>query len=90
MTAAAQAFHGTKFLVNNSNDVLSPLGHGVFGSPLDKLLIICVLTSASASTQTTILPDRADDAVDGALGGDPEGVRPRPPALLHADRLDRA
>jgi len=28
----------------------------VFGSPLDKLLIICVLTSASASTQTTILP----------------------------------
>jgi amino acid transporter len=28
----------------------------VFGSGLDKLLIICVLTSASASTQTTILP----------------------------------
>ena len=28
----------------------------VFGSPLDKLLIIAVLTSASASTQTTILP----------------------------------
>ena len=26
------------------------------GSPLDKLLIIAVLTSASASTQTTILP----------------------------------
>jgi amino acid transporter len=28
----------------------------VLGSPLDKLLIIAVLTSASASTQTTILP----------------------------------
>ena len=28
----------------------------MFGSPLDKLLIISVLTSASASTQTTILP----------------------------------
>ena len=28
----------------------------VFGSPLDKLLIIAVLTSAAASTQTTILP----------------------------------
>jgi amino acid transporter len=32
------------------------LGTDVFGSPLDKLLIIAVLTSASASTQTTILP----------------------------------
>jgi amino acid transporter len=28
----------------------------VFGSPLDKILIIAVLTSAAASTQTTILP----------------------------------
>jgi len=56
VTAAAQAYHGTKFLSDNSADVLSPLGHDVFGSPLDKLLIICVLTSASASTQTTILP----------------------------------
>ena len=32
------------------------LGTKVFGSPWDKLLIIAVLTSASASTQTTILP----------------------------------
>jgi amino acid transporter len=56
VTAAAQAFAGTTFLGNNSADVLSPLGKGVLGSPLYKLLIICVLTSASASTQTTILP----------------------------------
>ena len=42
--------------MNNSNDVLSVLGTRVFGSPWDKLLIIAVLTSASASTQTTILP----------------------------------
>ena len=32
------------------------LGTQVFGSPLDKILIIAVLTSAAASTQTTILP----------------------------------
>jgi amino acid transporter len=32
------------------------LGTEVFGSPWDKLLILAVLTSASASTQTTILP----------------------------------
>lgn len=56
VSAAAQAYHGTAFLSNNSSDVLNALGTNVFGSPLDKLLIICVLTSASASTQTTILP----------------------------------
>ena len=56
VSVAAQAFHGTGFLKANPNDVLTPLGKGVFGSPLDKLLIISVLTSASASTQTTILP----------------------------------
>src|SRR5579862_8453882 len=56
VTAAAQAFHGPGFLQANQADVLSPLAHGVLGSPLWRLLIICVLTSASASTQTTILP----------------------------------
>jgi amino acid transporter len=56
VATAAQSFGGLSFLVNNPNDVLSPLGHGVLGSPLDKLLIIAVLSSASASTQTTILP----------------------------------
>jgi amino acid transporter len=56
VATAAQAYAGTKFLGANSNDVLSVLGHRVFGSPWDKLLIIAVLTSAAASTQTTILP----------------------------------
>jgi amino acid transporter len=56
VSAAAQAYHGTAFLGAHPNDVLNPIGHDVFGSPLDKLLIISVLTSASASTQTTILP----------------------------------
>ena len=40
----------------NADDVLSALGTEVFGSPLDKVLIIAILTSAAASTQTTILP----------------------------------
>jgi amino acid transporter len=56
VSIAAQAFHGAKFLTDNADDVLSALGRDVFPSPLDKLLIIAVLTSASASTQTTILP----------------------------------
>jgi amino acid transporter len=53
---AAQAYGGEKLLVDNADDVLSVLGGQVFPSPLDKLLIIAVLSSASASTQTTILP----------------------------------
>jgi amino acid transporter len=58
VTAAAQSFHGTGFLTAKENqaDILNALGGGVLGSGLDKLLIIAVLTSASASTQTTILP----------------------------------
>jgi amino acid transporter len=55
VSIAAQAYAGTEFLVDNSDDVLSALGKEVFGWA-DFLLIIAVLTSASASTQTTILP----------------------------------
>jgi amino acid transporter len=56
VATAAQAYGGVDQLVKNSDDVLSALGTEVFGSPWDKILIIAVLTSASASTQTTILP----------------------------------
>ncbi len=56
VAAAATAYAGPALLANNSSDVFAPIGHSVLGSPWDKLLIIAVLTSASASTQTTILP----------------------------------
>jgi amino acid transporter len=56
VSVAAQAYAGVHELTHNADDVLSALGNDVFGSPLDKILIIAVLTSASASTQTTILP----------------------------------
>jgi amino acid transporter len=56
VSIAAQAFAGPQELIDNADDVLSALGNEVFGSPLDKILIIAVLTSAAASTQTTILP----------------------------------
>jgi amino acid transporter len=58
VTTGAQAFHGVGFLTDEANqeDVLNALGSGVLGSTLNKLLVIAVLTSASASTQTTILP----------------------------------
>jgi amino acid transporter len=56
VATAAQAFGGLDSLMKNQADVFAPLGKGVLGSPWDKLLIIAILTSASASTQTTILP----------------------------------
>ncbi|MFG2918358.1 SpoIIE family protein phosphatase [Kitasatospora sp. NPDC048298] len=67
VATSAQAFAGVGTtgigLANpdNSGDVLSGLGGAVFGTAglghaLTKLLILMVLTSAVASTQTTILP----------------------------------
>src|SRR5205823_13380804 len=42
VSAAAQAYHGPGFLAGNSADVINALGGQVFGSPLDKLMIITV------------------------------------------------
>jgi amino acid transporter len=67
VTVAAQAYAGigTKGLglenSDNSGDVLSVLGSSVFGTTgfgwfLAKLLVLMVLSSAAASTLTTILP----------------------------------
>jgi amino acid transporter len=56
VAVAATAYAGPELLAKNASDVFAPIGHSVFGSGLDKLLIIAVLTSAAASTQTTILP----------------------------------
>ncbi len=53
---AAQSVRGPAFLTANSDDVLSATGNLVLSSPFDKFLIIAVLSSAAASTQTTILP----------------------------------
>ena len=66
VSIAAHAYHGSTFLSDDDDqaDVLGALAGDVFGSPLDKLLIIAVLTSAAASTQTTILPTDADGSLD--------------------------
>ena len=56
VSIAAQAVQGPGFLTANSDDVLNATGDIVLGSVFVKFLIIAVLTSAAASTQTTILP----------------------------------
>ena len=78
---AAQAYAGVDSLVDNQEDVLSALGTEVFGSPLDKLLIIAVLTSAAASTQTTILPAARTTLSMARAKALPEQPRQGPPAL---------
>jgi amino acid transporter len=74
VSTASQAYGGTGLLINNSNDVLSVLGRHVFGSPWDKLLIISVLTSASSSTQTTILPTARTTLSMARWGALPEAL----------------
>ncbi|MGI8713312.1 MAG: APC family permease [Solirubrobacteraceae bacterium] len=56
VSTAGQATAGPAFLSSHSGDVLSALGAKVLGSPADKLLVLVVLTSTAASTQTTIMP----------------------------------
>jgi amino acid transporter len=58
VSTAAVAFGGPDRLANDeSGDVLGLLANDVFGSSLlGKIVIIAVLSSAAASTQTTILP----------------------------------
>jgi amino acid transporter len=56
VSTAALAFAGPAFLANNSADVLGAMATAVLGSTAGKLLILCVLTSTAASTQTTIMP----------------------------------
>jgi amino acid transporter len=71
---AAQAFNGPKELADHSDDIFSDLGKAVLGSPLDKLLIIAVLTSAAASTQTTILPTARTSLSMARAGAMPESL----------------
>jgi amino acid transporter len=80
VATAAQAYGGLDNLVNNSSDVFAPLGKGVLGSGLDKILIIAVLSSASASTQTTVLPTARTTLSMGRAGAIPKqfgSVNPR-------------
>ena len=81
VTTAAQAYGGVDSLVNNQSDVFAPIGHSVLGTGLDKILIIAVLSSASASTQTTILPTARTTLSMGRAGAIPQPVRHGEPAL---------
>jgi amino acid transporter len=58
VAVACQSYAGVGALTDpdNQGDVLAVLGDQVLGSTFGRILILAVLTSAAASTQTTILP----------------------------------
>ncbi len=82
VATAAIAFTGVGALGNHSDDALSFLGGRVFGSGWDKLLILAVLTSASASTQTTILPTARTTLSMARQGAAPRVIGRIHPRLL--------
>lgn len=58
VTTSVVAFAGLETVEGAAGDasILSTIATEVLGSPLDKVVVLAVLTSALASTQTTILP----------------------------------
>jgi amino acid transporter len=82
VTVAAQSYAGTDYLSKNPNDIFAGgLSRNVLGS-LHFLLIIAVLTSATAATQTTILP-----AARQALSMARRGAIPERFAEIHERNL---
>lgn len=73
VSTAAQAFNGPAALADK-DDALSLLANDVFGSPLDKIVLIAVLTSAAASCQTTILPNARTALSMARQGAFPEAL----------------
>ena len=71
VSVAVQAFAGIESLADQ-DDVLAVVGDQVLGSWLGKLLIIAVLTSATASCQTTILPTTRTALSMAAKGAAPK------------------
>lgn len=72
VTTASQAYAGPTALGNNASDIFAFLGPKIFPKPISLLLIITVLTSASASTQTTILPTARTSLAMARWGGIPK------------------
>jgi amino acid transporter len=82
VSTASQAYAGPTYLSNNANDIFAGgLSRAVLG-PLHFLLIIAVLTSATAATQTTILP-----AARSALSMARRGAIPKRFGEIHPENL---
>jgi amino acid transporter len=75
---ASTALHGPGFLMKNPDDVLT----GMVASPWDKIMILAVLSSAIACTQTTILPTARTTLSMAAHGAAPKALAAIHPKYL--------
>jgi amino acid transporter len=83
VSVAAVAFAGAHAIATDqSGDALGLLGKQVLGTPWDKLVIIAVLTSAAASTQTTILPTARTSLSMARAGAMPDSLGAIHPRFL--------
>ena len=89
VTIAAQAWAGVDRLQEaGESDVFAAMANEILGSPLDKIVILAVLTSAAASTQTTILPTARTALSMGAKRALPAYWAKVHPTLPDADQRD--
>ena len=90
VSIAVVAYAGLETLAEYDDDdaIFAALGADVLGSPWDKLVILAILTSAIASTQTTIIPSSRTSFSMGRQSALPAHLRGDPPALPHALVLD--
>jgi len=56
VATASQAIGGVKGLTKNPDDIFATLGTKVFGSPLDKLLVLAVVTASIGVIIATVIP----------------------------------
>ena len=89
ISAASLAYAGPAFLVAHSTDVLGAMATSVLGSMPGKLLVLCVLTSTAASSQTTIMPTARAVLAMAAHGAIPRWFGADAPALPHPHRGHR-
>ena len=75
---ATTALHGPGFLTHHPDDVLI----GIVGSPWNKIMILAVLSSAIACTQTTILPTARTTLSMAAHGAGPNALAKMDPKYL--------
>lgn len=81
ITVAALAWLGVEELSSFEDEsAVSTIASQIMASPLDKLVVLAVLTSALASTQTTVLPSSRTLLSMGRFGAAPgplAGIHPR-------------
>ncbi len=88
VTIAIVAFASLETVAGFEDDdaILSSLAGSVLGSPWDQFVVLAVLTSALASTQTTILPASRTSLSMARAGAMPEALGHIHPRFLTPDR----